>query len=449
MPSLGRGLHELIGNRSLNSSLSLLDVEPPESYDSLLRCVAYSTPTSCKIIPTPWTCRTLTYEPRTTSALKLQTRTRYKTVDKKVRPVPSYMPDPAGQVFKPVEIEYPEPLTMSPPLLNDFVPTPRLSRKRLDIILSSIPSGFLSLREIDLLVHVLRMHEAALAFDDSERGTFSDKFFPPYVIPVIEHVPWVQPPICIPKAIEHTVRGILEKHKKAGKYEDSSASYRSRIFPVAKKEGRINYDHIRLVQDVQKLNQVTVRDAGLPPRIDDFAEGFVRRTIYGLFDLFSGYDGRSLAIESRPLTTFSSLIGPLHNCTLPQGAINSVCEFQRCVNHTLREEIPENGDAFIDDIGIKGPTSRYGDVCIAPNIRRFLYEYASTVDRFLLRMIVAGITASGFKIVLATSVLEIVGSIVSHDGWRVAHGIVSKISNWGELRDVSDVRSFLGTAGVG
>jgi len=49
--------------------------------------------------------------------------------------------------------------------------------------------------KINLLVFVLRTRDQALAFEDSERGTFSDKYFPDYKIPVIKHTPWVQDPI--------------------------------------------------------------------------------------------------------------------------------------------------------------------------------------------------------------------------------------------------------------
>lgn len=210
----------------------------------------------------------------------------------------------------------------------------------------------------------MRTRDQALAFEDSERGTFSDKYFPDYEIPVIEHVPWVQDPIRIPKAIEDTVRQMLLDQKAAGKYEYSTASYRSRIFAVGKPKGGI-----RLVVDVQELNRVTVRDAGLPPRTDDFAESFVGHVIYSLADLFSGYDGRRLGVKSRPLTTFSSLIGPHRSCVLPQGVTNSLPEFQRCTTHTLQEEIPKNGGVFVDDVGLKGPTTTYGDEEIAPGIR--------------------------------------------------------------------------------
>lgn len=234
--------------------------------------------------------------------------------------------------------------------------------------------------------------------------------------------------------------------ERAGKFEPSTASYRSRIFAVAKKNG------IRIVQDVQELNKVTVRNAALPPRVDDFAEGFVGRGVYGLCNLFAGYDGRRLAKVSRPLTTFGCSLGARRGTTLPQGATNSLPEFQKCVDHTIREEKeakPPNGNRFVDDVGIMGPKSWYNGEEVVPGIRRAIYEYATILDRFFAQFIEAGITVSGKKLVLATPMLTIVGTVVSKDGWHLERGLVSRIVKWPVPEDVTDVRSFLGTAGVG
>ena len=200
---------------------------------------------------------------------------------------------------------------------------------------------------------------------------------------------------------------------------------------------------------VEELNKVTIRDSALPLRLDDFAEGFVGCYIYGLFDLFAGYDGRILDIKSRPLTTLSTLLGPMRLTCLPQGATNSVPEFCKCTTHCLQEEIPATADVFIDDVGAKGPRTDYNNELIAPGIRKFVYEYATTVDRILVRMIHAGITASGKKLILAVPRLHIVGTEVSREGWHLSHGLATKIKNWPTLESVTDVRSFLGTAGVG
>jgi hypothetical protein len=78
-----------------------------------------------------------------------------------------------------------------------------------------------------------------------------------------------------------------------------------------------------------------------------------------------------------------------------------------------------------------------------------MYEFATTIDHILVRMIYAGITASVNKLVLAVPHLHIVGTEVSNDGWHLSHGIASKILNWPDLESISDVCSFLGTAGIG
>ena len=154
-------------------------------------------------------------------------------------------------------------------------------------------------------------------------------------------------------------------------------------------------------------------------------------------------------VTLRLLMTFSCLIGPLCLCILPQGATNSLLEFQHCMTHTLQDEIPGNGNMFVDNVGLKGPISTYNNAEIAPGIRHYVYEYATTLDRFLMCFIQAGIMASGKKLVLATPCLHIVGTIVSKEGWHLEHGLVTKILNWGPLTSVTDVRSFLGMVGVG
>ena len=151
VPTLGRSLHVLMGTYGFDSLPFISDLEPPDTYDFILQIIAHCSPRKSRPLLTPWTRRALTYESN-----PLQTRTKYKTVDKKVRPVPSYMPDPAGQVFHPVIIPSLPPLPLDPPLLQDFVPTQRLSLDRLEKILTSVPQGFLKPREIDLMVFVLQ-----------------------------------------------------------------------------------------------------------------------------------------------------------------------------------------------------------------------------------------------------------------------------------------------------
>ena len=61
---------------------------------------------------------------------------------------------------------------------------------------------------------------------------------------------------------------------------------------------------LRVVHDLQPLNAVTIRDATLPPRIEDVIESFSGRAAYGLFDLKAGYDNQMLSPKSRDLMSF-------------------------------------------------------------------------------------------------------------------------------------------------
>ena len=79
VPTLGRSLHALMGTYGFDFPSFVSDLEPPKAYDLLLQNVAHCTPRMSRPLLTPWTRCALTYESN-----PLQTRTKYKTVDKKV-----------------------------------------------------------------------------------------------------------------------------------------------------------------------------------------------------------------------------------------------------------------------------------------------------------------------------------------------------------------------------
>lgn len=414
-------------------------LDPPDTYDSLLRMAEYASPFHTNPLPTPWVTRALSTHTYVSHGAK------YKPVHRKVRPVPSYMPNTEAIVFKPIEIGVIPPLTVCPRLLCDFVPTKRLSQDRLDMMLRSIPAGFLSAAEVDLMVDVLVRREKALAFCDNERGVLSRAHFPDYEIPVIEHTPWAINPIRFPAAIADDVRRLLREQVLAGKYEPGYSSYRSRIWAVLKKSGKL-----RLVLDLQDLNQYVVRDASLPPHPHDFAESCAGHVIYGVADLFSGFDAVTLHVASRDLTTFHAMDDVLRNTCCPQGLTNALQWFQRTSNHAMGDDRPKIANPFIDDLCVKGPRTVYNNETIEgnPNIRRFVYEYATSLDRVFARLIIAGFTASGPKLILATPRVTVVGSTVSAEGWHLEHGIATKVINWPTPRSLTELRGFLGVAGV-
>lgn len=303
----------------------------------------------------------------------------YKRADQKVKPVPVVFPEDA-RIKRSLLQDLLETLPVLPIKPPDFSPDGRLTRERLAEI-NINPDGFLWPEEEKLAIHVLHVHQDAFVFDDTQRGTFREDYFSPYVIPVVPHVPWAFSNISIPPGIREKVVELLREKISAGVYEPSQSSYQSRWFCVLKKSGKL-----RIVHDLQPLNKVTIQDAGLPPNLDSLVEPFARRQCYTVFDLHWGFDTRKVAVESRDLTAFLTPLGLLQITSLPTGFTNLPAEFQACMSFILKDEIPHIADVFIDDLPIKGPTSRYKDEdgnpeVMAENaeIRQFIWEHLTDV----------------------------------------------------------------------
>ena len=143
-----------------------------------------------------------------------------------------------------------------------------------------------------------------MAWTEAEKGRFSDEYFAPVRIPVIEHIPWAHKNLPIPPGILGDVIKIFREKLAAGVYEHSDASYHSQWFCVKKKTGAL-----RLVHDLQPLNAVSIRNSGVPLIPDQVIEAMAGRACYTILNLFVGYDHRTLHVLLHDLTTVQSPVG--------------------------------------------------------------------------------------------------------------------------------------------
>ena len=208
-----------------------------------------------------------------------------KPVARKVVPVSMLDPDSIIPEYKPIQIANPPELSVCPIPLEELPYTKKMTQDWVSSVISRIPAGFLTKAEVELLIGVFMANEGAVAFTDAERGSFLAKYYPDYVIRTVPHEPWQKKPIRLPQSRREEVLQIMKTHISTGRYEPLSASYRSTFFAVEKKGGLL-----RIVHDLQPLNAVTIRDATLPPRVEDMIESFTGRAIFGLFDLKAGYN---------------------------------------------------------------------------------------------------------------------------------------------------------------
>ena len=372
----------------------------------------------------------------------------YKKVANKIRPVATTLPEN----FRIIRHEHPDPLAGMLPLPTvppEFVPVGRFTQERRDQM--GIGKGLLLPEEVKLAEWIVAQNDKAFAWDDEERGSFDPEYFAPIEVPVISHVPWLHRQGPIPRGILSEVTKVIQDKWTSGAYEPSSSSYNSRWFCVLKKDGK----SLRIVHSLEPLNAVTIRNAAMPPYTEMLAEDFAGRSIYTVLDLYVAFDQRQLHERSRDMTTFSTPLGAFRLTVLPMGWTNSPAILQGDVSHILRPEIPHTTLPFIDDIPIKGPKTRYErpdgsfeTIPGNPGIRRFVWEHLESVHRILTRVRAYGATFSGKKSFIGVPQTVILGHTVTYEGRIVDPARVQAIVDWPVPRDVSEVRSFLGTCGV-
>jgi hypothetical protein len=377
---------------------------------------------------------------------------KYKPVDKKIRAVPATLPE-EFRVIRNMPKDVLESLPkVLPYAQKHFIPGIRLTEERWKILRTQLEEeGFLTPDEILLLRDILKNNEEALAWDETERGTFKDEYFPPIIIPVIDHEPWAKRVLPIPAGLREKVIGVVKQKIESGVYEGSSSSYRSPIFVVPRK----NSDRIRIVHDLQELNRVTIRDSGIPPVVDEVIEETAGHSIYTLIDAMVGYDHMKIDERSRDLTTFQTPLGTFRLTVLPMGWSNSVSIFHGHITHILQDEIPHKGRSFIDDIVIKGDKTKELDdrgnakvLAENPGVRQFVFNHLVDLNRILHRLGHAGVTVSAKKIALCVPEVSILGHRCTGEGRVPDQSHVAKILEWPPCANLTEVRGFLGVANM-
>jgi hypothetical protein len=456
VPAL-RSVEGLLGNPQFADYDSLHDLNPPHNIDFIFHDYILSSGLSPTNLPsTTWGTRLLidhtvyinSKSSPTPPSRPAKSSRRYKPVAQWKKPIPFTMPKEANATFAPIPILPPLTLPTRPPPIPDLPFSERMTRERLDLLLAKLEDDILSTQEVDLLAYILVNRANAFAWTYAEKGEFKSEYYPDYWYLVDAHKVWVRPRIPTPESIKLLLVQELRKGVNLGKYRPSVASYRSSIYCVAKKPG--SDPPLRITVACENLNEVTIRDSYLPPKIHDLAEQFAGHSIYFSADAYSGFDGRHVDEGSQPLSTFDSPIGPLQQTTLLQGHTNSLQEFCRCMDHAF-VDLKTDGiaDNFVDDVAVLGPDDKYGEEPIDdnPQIRRYIFEFFQRIDRFLAACISSGITMSGHKTFPALSRLSFAGSVVSHDGWLISPSFVDKVLLWPYSINVSEVHMFLGLTG--
>jgi hypothetical protein len=266
--------------------------------------------------------------------------------------------------------------------------------------------------------HFMMTYEHSFAWDESQKGSFCQDFFPPIKMPIIPHTPWAFCNIPILPDIYNDILKILRNTIASGTYEPSSSSYCLYWFTMLKRNGKL-----QIVYDLQPLNAVTIRDSTMIPFMEQLAESFGGCSCYGLLDLFIGYDEQPVHIDSHDLTTFLTPFGAYRLMTVSMRWSNTVPAFHADITFTLEPEILHITSPFLDDAEVKGrptcyelPDRSYETIPGNSGIYCFIWEHFQNLCWLVQRMVYVGCTWSGPKGILCVLETIIVSHLCTYNG---------------------------------
>ncbi|GBG79418.1 hypothetical protein CBR_g29565 [Chara braunii] len=219
------------------------------------------------------------------------------------------------------------------------------------------PASAQAQSERTLMVELMKRRHRAYAFGDEERGRLDVDKIPMIRIHIVPHEPWNMRGARYPNPDEEEkVVDYLDGKIRTHAADYSSGPYVSPWFCFIKPNGTL-----RWVQDLKRLNAVTVRDAGGLPNADALSESCVGKPIISLIDLYSRYDQFPVYPPDRPVAAMHTPRGLIHMNVAPQGWTNAVAMVQRAMIRAMQSVSPHITQPYIDDLAVKGPAVKESD----------------------------------------------------------------------------------------
>ena len=241
------------------------------------------------------------------------------------------------------------------------------------------------------------------------------------------HHPTHQAPYRLSEQAADMARQTLEylyEHKLA---RDSTSEFAAPITLVPKPDGTW-----RFCVDYRKLNSIT-HEAKYPlPRIEDCLDQLRGARYFSKIDLRSGYWQTRIHPEDVHKTAFRTPFGHHEWLVMPFGLQGAPSNFQRMMNHYLRQYLGKSVLCYLDDILIYSKTKE-----------EHLHHLKQVLDILREKKLYAKATKCDF----GRTEVQFLGFRVREDQIHKDQEKVTAVRNWPELKTVREVRQFLGLAG--
>jgi hypothetical protein len=215
--------------------------------------------------------------------------------------------------------------------------------------------------------------------------------------------------------------------QEAGYIRPSSSPWGAPVLFVQKKDGSQ-----RMCVDYRSLNDVTMKNKYLLPRIEDLFDQMRGARVFSKIDLRSGYHQMRIRPSDIPKTAFSTRYGLYDFTVMSFGLTNAPTYFMNLMNKVFMEYLDIFVVVFIDDILIYSKS----DSDHEEHLRLVLQKLR---DNQLYAMF--------SKCEFWIGEVPFLGHIISNGGISVDPDMVKEIMEWRVPTIVTEIRSFLGLAG--
>ena len=206
--------------------------------------------------------------------------------------------------------------------------------------------------------------------------------------------------------------------------------YSEWVFPivvVSKKNGKL-----RICQDFRKLNSAIRKDYFPLPFTDAILDGVAGHECYSFLDGFFGYNQVQIALENRPLTTFTTDWGTFAYNVMPFGLCNALATFQGVMTTAFQGYLQKFIEIFLDDFCVFSTKTEHQN-CLSKCFQQ--------CEKF-------GISINAAKSEFAVRCGRLVGHIISNKGIGVDSDKVAAIQKLEIPEHMTALKGFLGVLGI-
>ena len=220
----------------------------------------------------------------------------------------------------------------------------------------------------------------------------------------------------------------LSELSSKGFIQPSKSPFGAPVLFVRKKDGTR-----RLCIDYRALNKFTIKNKYPLPRVDELLDRLNGSKYFSKIDLRSGYHQVRIAEGDAPKTAFRTRYGHFEFMVLPFGLTNAPATFMQLMQDIFRPHLDDFVVVFLDDILIYSRNEK---------------EHAEHVKKVLLKLREHKLFAKASKSDFFKRSIDFLGYVITEDGITMDSNKVRAIVDWpSPLKNITDVRSFLGLAG--